>query len=116
MVVVLPEPFGPRNPWTSPASTDKSRPSRARVDPNVLTRPEMEIASGTPRIIAPALCGSRHRGASYSMGAGSARSTALRKCWRGVVDTFRISAGPDLHDSALLAISQRRLAGCGCVA
>src|ERR1700694_4486877 len=54
MVVVLPEPSAPRNRWTSPASTDKSRPSRARVDPNVFTRPEMEIACGTPPIIAPA--------------------------------------------------------------
>src|SRR5437667_8012510 len=75
MVVVLPEPFGPRNPWTSPASTDKSRPSRARVDPNVFTRPEMEIACGTPPIIAPALSGPRRRSGSDSWTpAGSQRA------------------------------------------
>ena len=31
MVVDFPAPFGPRNPCTSPAATDRSRPSRARV-------------------------------------------------------------------------------------
>src|SRR5512139_3567411 len=44
MVVVFPEPLGPRKPWTSPVLTSRSRPSRATVVPNVLTRPETEIA------------------------------------------------------------------------
>src|ERR1044072_4994777 len=44
MVVDLPAPFGPRNPWTSPVRTVRSSPSSARVWPNVLTRPDTEIA------------------------------------------------------------------------
>src|SRR5262252_1974546 len=36
MVVVLPEPFGPRSPKIVPGSTDSSRPSSARVPSNVL--------------------------------------------------------------------------------
>src|SRR3954469_18859973 len=37
IVVVLPEPFGPRRPKIVPASTIRSRPSRARVLSNALT-------------------------------------------------------------------------------
>src|SRR5699024_10915829 len=43
MVVDLPAPFGPRKPWTSPCATSRSRPSSARVLPNVLTRSRAEI-------------------------------------------------------------------------
>ena len=43
MVVDLPAPFGPRKPCTSPELTERSSPSRARVGPNILTRPDVEI-------------------------------------------------------------------------
>ena len=33
IVVVLPDPFGPRKPNTPPAGTDRSRPSTARTRP-----------------------------------------------------------------------------------
>src|SRR4029450_5149544 len=46
IVVVFPAPFGPRKPCTSPVRTSRSRPSRARVRPNVLTRPSVLIAAG----------------------------------------------------------------------
>jgi len=49
MAVDFPAPFGPRNPWTSPRRTVRSRPSRARVGPNVLTRPEISIAGAIGR-------------------------------------------------------------------
>ena len=45
MVVVFPEPFGPRKPCTSPRATLRSSPSRARTDPKVLTRPSTSIAT-----------------------------------------------------------------------
>ena len=54
MVVVLPEPLGPRKPWTSPEATVRSSPSRARVDPNVFTSPDVSIAfefAVTPRTL-----------------------------------------------------------------
>src|SRR5262245_12329209 len=47
MVVVLPAPFGPRNPWTSPTATSRSSPSSATADPNRLTSPSMLMALGT---------------------------------------------------------------------
>jgi hypothetical protein len=34
MVVVLPAPFGPRNPWISPDPTSMLTPSTARKRPN----------------------------------------------------------------------------------
>src|SRR5205823_7006691 len=39
-VVVLPAPFGPRSPHTSPWSTEKSRSSTASTDPNRFVSPE----------------------------------------------------------------------------
>ena len=36
MSVVLPAPFGPSRPKTSPPSTARLTPSRARVEPNDL--------------------------------------------------------------------------------
>src|SRR5207249_3381331 len=54
IVVDFPAPFGPRNPCTSPRGTDRSRPSRARVVPKVLTRPRIRTTSLslTSRILA----------------------------------------------------------------
>src|SRR4051794_31544361 len=46
-VVVLPAPFGPRKPKTSPASTSIDSPSSATVLPNRLVRPDVVIAGGT---------------------------------------------------------------------
>src|SRR3990172_5723934 len=43
MVVDLPEPFGPRNPTTSPRSTVNDTPSTARLVPKVLTRFSIRI-------------------------------------------------------------------------
>src|SRR5690606_34830436 len=43
-VVVLPAPFGPSTPYTVPPGTVRSTPSTARVEPNVLTSPEVSIA------------------------------------------------------------------------
>ena len=42
-MVVLPAPFGPRRPNTSPAATSKSIPSTARTSPYRLTRPWTRI-------------------------------------------------------------------------
>ena len=36
MIVVLPEPFGPRRPMISPARTEKLTPATARVRAEVL--------------------------------------------------------------------------------
>ena len=44
MVVVLPAPFGPRNPKISPLATRKSRSRTAWVPPNVLVSPVVSIA------------------------------------------------------------------------
>ena len=44
IVVVLPEPFGPRKPCTSPVATSRSSPSKAVVGPKVLTKPVTKIA------------------------------------------------------------------------
>src|SRR6266487_2413822 len=44
MVVVLPAPLGPRNPYTSPVSTFRSSPFKARVVPKFLTSPDTTIA------------------------------------------------------------------------
>src|SRR6266545_5075179 len=44
IVVDFPAPFGPRNPWTSPVETSRSRPSRAWVVPKDLCSPETDIA------------------------------------------------------------------------
>ena len=45
-VVVLPAPFGPRNPNTSPALTVKEMPSTAVNDLNRRTSPLTSIAGG----------------------------------------------------------------------
>ena len=42
-VVVLPAPFGPRNPVTTPGRTSKVRSSTARTVPKVLVRESIEI-------------------------------------------------------------------------
>src|SRR5260221_11189807 len=50
MVVVLPAPFGPRNPWISPGSTERLTPFTAVEEPDVLTRaPAAVMASGRLR-------------------------------------------------------------------
>jgi hypothetical protein len=43
IVVVLPAPFGPRNPKVSPRATSKSIPRTAGTSPYCLVRPETEI-------------------------------------------------------------------------
>ena len=45
MVVVLPAPFGPRNPKMMPRGTVKVRSSTTVVDPNRFVNPSMETAS-----------------------------------------------------------------------
>src|SRR5260221_14563747 len=50
MVVVLPAPFGPRNPWISPGSTERLTPFTAVEEPYVFTQASTAImASGRPR-------------------------------------------------------------------
>ena len=44
IVVVLPAPFGPRKPCTSPCGMDRSRWSKARVVPKSLTSPRVAMA------------------------------------------------------------------------
>lgn len=44
MVVDLPEPLGPRKPWTSPEATSRSSPSSAWVRPKDLCSPETVMA------------------------------------------------------------------------
>jgi hypothetical protein len=53
MVVDFPDPFGPRKPWTSPVSTSRSSPSRARTWPNVFTNPETAMALDMPATYRP---------------------------------------------------------------
>ena len=43
MVVVLPAPFGPRNPVTLPGSTLKDRLSTASLSPYLFERPRTSI-------------------------------------------------------------------------
>src|SRR6476620_5160334 len=55
-VVVLPLPFGPRNPVTRPGSTSKSRWSTAVNEPNRLVRPRTSMRpphSGRPATTVP---------------------------------------------------------------
>ena len=47
IVVVLPEPFGPRKPYTEPAGTARSIPSTALTCPKRLVRPVDAIAAAT---------------------------------------------------------------------
>ena len=42
MVVVLPAPFAPRKPNTSPDGMDRETPSRAWISPNRLRRPSID--------------------------------------------------------------------------
>ena len=48
MVVVLPAPFGPRNPNVSPIFTAKLMPFTATLSPNRLVSPITSIASMAP--------------------------------------------------------------------
>src|SRR5947209_10699001 len=48
IVVVLPAPFGPRKPNTSPAATSKSTPRTACTSPKDLARPRTAIADELP--------------------------------------------------------------------
>ena len=43
IVVLLPDPFGPRNPVTLPGTTSKLRSSTATILPNRLVRPRTSI-------------------------------------------------------------------------
>src|SRR5437899_1906892 len=52
MVVVLPEPFGPRNPNIDPAGISRSTPSRARTLPYDFVSPSQRMA---PSVIAPSM-------------------------------------------------------------
>ena len=47
-VVVLPAPFGPRNPVTCPGRTVKLSPSTAVTGPNRLVSPQTSIMAGGP--------------------------------------------------------------------
>ena len=47
MVVVLPDPFGPRNPYTDPSGTWRSIPSTAATAPNFLASPAVSMASSS---------------------------------------------------------------------
>ena len=58
MVVVLPEPFGPRNPYVLPSGTARSMPSTAATLPKCLAR---------PRVSMPGQWGSWH----HALGAGA---------------------------------------------
>src|SRR5215469_34145 len=49
IVVVLPAPFGPRNPKVSPRATSKSIPRTAWTSPYCLVRPETEITGSWTR-------------------------------------------------------------------
>src|SRR5581483_6438665 len=46
--VVLPAPFGPSSPKTTPASTSRSKPSSATTSPYRLRRPSASIARSRP--------------------------------------------------------------------
>src|SRR5665647_3491965 len=51
IVVDLPDPFGPRNPCTSPRPTVRSTPSSARVFPKDLVRPRVRMTCSTVVLI-----------------------------------------------------------------
>src|SRR5438552_13726288 len=81
--VVLPAPFGPKNPNSSPAYTDRFRSVTARSEPNVLVRPRhwiIGVAGGF------AGCSS----------AGRVSIIGLRPCAekRGLKDRIRSAHGP----------------------
>ena len=46
--MVLPDPFGPRNPKTEPTGTCRSMPSTAGTLPNCLLRPVVSMSGGGP--------------------------------------------------------------------
>src|SRR5262245_58401027 len=52
-VVVLPAPFGPSTPKTSPRRTSRSIPSTAVKSPNLLTRPSALTASVVDSFMGP---------------------------------------------------------------
>ena len=53
IVVVLPAPFGPRNPKISPSATMNSRPSTPRSFPNVLVRFSALTTTVMKRLLSP---------------------------------------------------------------
>src|SRR5207249_11717797 len=80
IVVVLPAPFGPRNPAISPFEIAKLTSSIARIDPNCLVRCEASITirSKFPRdsaksrtVVAPALRGALATREIEARGGGS---------------------------------------------
>ena len=91
MVVVLPEPLGPRNPITSPASTRRVSSSTASLSPKRLLRPSVSIT-------APAAGGRR---------AAARRRSRRRRLGRRAADRVRVvaPAAPRRASSVLAAIS-----------
>ena len=62
IVVVLPAPFGPRNPKNSPTATATSIPSSARVPPGYsLTRPATSMTAGELTVASVAATAGRRR-------------------------------------------------------
>src|SRR6185437_14397418 len=66
-VVVLPAPFGPRNPVTRPGWTVKSNPRTAATEPKVLVSPRTSIVPATDAGVA-AMATTLPRGSSPARG------------------------------------------------
>src|SRR5699024_4975460 len=104
-VVDFPAPLGPRKPCTSPAATDRSSPSSARVPPKVFTRADTDIASVVIRwdlwcwLMCAGRCPTRARGLFRSLGeVGQVRAPALgpvgvNEPWRQQVEGGQADPG-----------------------
>ena len=95
IVVVLPEPLGPRKPKTEPLGTVRSRASTARWRPKTLVRPEVWMAAS---VIAVPSLRSRHRAgivtARQPRGSRSGRPRRTRVRHQAAARTAARSAAP----------------------
>src|SRR3981189_1417806 len=63
-MVLLPEPFGPSSPMTSPSATENDTSRTARRGPYHLTR----FCTSTTGALIEGLSGVRHRSSSHTLG------------------------------------------------
>src|SRR6056297_1624812 len=104
MVVDFPAPFGPRNPNTSPSSTDSDRPSTAATSPNCFVNSSISMTDiGDLTLVGSA---TRNKSSCYPIGKPSrydrppasldGTSTALGVCVSeasaGLEDAVRLPA------------------------
>src|SRR5713226_323278 len=94
IVVVLPAPFGPRNPKKEPRGTSRSRPSTAAFAPYTFFRLRTEMAAGESIETVPWY---RKLGKQYS------------RFFRGAADMKNVTVSvnaPNVRDKALVALGK----------